>query len=158
LTRQNERLYQIVHEVFVRSLWPPLSQPGEPSHLHIRGEGVSRSPADEPFLCFERRAKGDVVFVSEKPAAVDANLSQTPSPAVADWKILGSAQRRYHGAVLQHGSLLIERSPAAPELKGLRDLAGRSAAEEAVISAVSSGLSDDLGLRLHPTDLPPELE
>jgi lipoate-protein ligase A len=158
LTRQNERLYQIVHEVFVRSLWPAIGQPSQRSPLHIRGEGTSRSPADEPFLCFERRSKGDVVFVSEKSPTAAANLSQTSSPPRADWKIIGSAQRRYHGAVLQHGSLLMERSLSAPELKGLRDLAGRSAAEDAVISAVTSGLSDALGLRLHRTNLPRELE
>jgi lipoate-protein ligase A len=158
LARQNERLYQIVHEVFVRSLWLPNSQPTEPSHLHIRGEGTSRSPADEPFLCFERRAKGDVVFVSGSPTATDANLSQASSPSRGDWKIIGSAQRRYHGAVLQHGSLLMERSLSAPELKGLRDLASRFAAEDAVISSAGSGLSQALGLRLHPTDLLPELK
>ena len=37
-------------------------------------------------------------------------------------KIAGSAQRRSPGAVLQHGSVLIARSPAAPELDGLNDL------------------------------------
>jgi lipoate-protein ligase A len=158
LARQNERLYQIVHEVFVRSLWPPNSQPGEPSRLHIRGEGIARPPADEPFLCFQRRAKGDVVFVSENSSSIAVNLSQNPSPAKDDWKIIWSAQRRHRGAVLQHGSLLIERSPSAPELPGLRDLAGRSAAEDAVISAATSGLSNALALRLHPTKLPAELE
>jgi lipoate-protein ligase A len=158
LARQNERLYQIVHEVFVRSLWPPNNQPDEASHLHIRGEGIALPPADEPFLCFQRRAKGDVVFVPEKSGSTAVNLSQNPSPAAADWKIIGSAQRRHHGAVLQHGSLLIERSQSAPELQGLRDLAGRSAAEDAVISGVIGGLSIALALRMRPTKLPAELE
>jgi lipoyl(octanoyl) transferase len=57
---------------------------------------------NEPFLCFERRAEGDVLLGRQK--------------------IAGSAQRRRQGAVLQHGSLLWERSPAAPELPGLADL------------------------------------
>jgi lipoyl(octanoyl) transferase len=56
----------------------------------------------EPFLCFQRRAAGDVV--------------------VGDFKVLGSAQRRRQGALLQHGSLLLGRSAAAPELPGLREL------------------------------------
>lgn len=158
LTRQNERLYQIVHEVFVQSLWLPTSQPNELPHLHIRGEGFARPPADEPFLCFQRRAKGDVVFVSDTSGSIAVSLSQNPSPAMADWKIIGSAQRRHQGAVLQHGSLLIERSPSAPELLGLHDLEGRSAAQDAVISAVASGLSNVLALRLHPSELPAELE
>jgi lipoate-protein ligase A len=158
LARQNERLYRIVHEVFVRSLWPPSSQPSERSHLHIRGEGSGRAAADQPFLCFERRAKGDVVFVSENVQAPAVNLSQTASSSQHDWKIIGSAQRRYRGAVLQHGSLLLERSRSAPELKGLRDLAEGSAGENSVIYAVARGLSDALGLRLHATNLPSELE
>ena len=51
-------------------------------------------------------------------------------PASGDWKILGSAQRRSRGALLQHGSLLLETSPAAPELPGLSDLAGWDFAAE----------------------------
>lgn len=51
------------------------------------------------FLCFERRSCGDVVWGSEK--------------------VMGSAQRRIPGAVLQHGSLLLAPSPHAPLLRGL---------------------------------------
>ena len=40
-------------------------------------------------------------------------------------KIAGSAQRRSSGAVLQHGSVLLARSPAAPELEGLKELTNR---------------------------------
>jgi lipoate-protein ligase A len=39
---------------------------------------------------------------------------------------MGSAQRRRHGAVLQHGSLLLARSDAAPELPGIAELTGQS--------------------------------
>lgn len=58
----------------------------------------------QPFLCFQRRAPGDVL--------------------VGDVKIAGSAQRRSRGAVLQHGSVLLARSTDAPELDGLAELAG----------------------------------
>jgi lipoate-protein ligase A len=54
------------------------------------------------FLCFQRRSAGDVLL--------------------GDVKIAGSAQRRSRKAVLQHGSLLLARSPLAPELAGLVDL------------------------------------
>lgn len=57
----------------------------------------------EPFLCFERRAVGDVLLEGSK--------------------ICGSAQRRRRGAVLQHGSILLARSSAAPELPGIAELA-----------------------------------
>ena len=61
------------------------------------------SKAPEPFLCFERRAKGDLLL--------------------GDHKVGGSAQRRRRAAALQHGSLLWARSEFAPELPGITDLA-----------------------------------
>ena len=41
---------------------------------------------------------------------------------VGDHKLVGSAQRRSKGGVLQHGSLLIAKSSYAPSLVGLHDL------------------------------------
>jgi lipoate-protein ligase A len=64
----------------------------------------------EPFLCFQRRTAGDVL--------------------VGRTKIAGSAQRRRRGAVLQHGSVLLRRSPAAPELPALEDAAGKTVEAE----------------------------
>jgi lipoate-protein ligase A len=58
--------------------------------------------AAAPWLCFQRRAVGDVL--------IDGH------------KVVGSAQRRARGAVLQHGSILLAASPAAPELPGINDL------------------------------------
>jgi lipoate-protein ligase A len=68
---------------------------------------LCRSPAkrpreQEPFLCFQRRAERDVL--------------------VGDAKIAGSAQRRHRGTLLQHGSVLLRRSAAAPELEGIMEL------------------------------------
>jgi lipoate-protein ligase A len=40
-------------------------------------------------------------------------------------KVLGSAQRRRRGAILQHGSLVLQTSPQAPEVPGLTELTGR---------------------------------
>ncbi len=59
---------------------------------------------EEAFLCFERRSAGDLLL--------------------GGYKIGGSAQRRHRDAVLQHGSLLLDRSPAAPELPGIAQLVG----------------------------------
>jgi lipoate-protein ligase A len=41
---------------------------------------------------------------------------------LAGHKILGSAQRRRKGAILQHGSLLLRRSPWTPQHPGLQDV------------------------------------
>jgi lipoate-protein ligase A len=38
------------------------------------------------------------------------------------FKIVGSAQRRRQGAILQHGSILLRQSDRTPELPGLADL------------------------------------
>lgn len=64
---------------------------------------TQKSAAPPPFLCFQRRAEGDVV--------------------IGDWKVAGSAQRRRRGAVLQHGSILLGTSKNAPELSGVREIA-----------------------------------
>jgi lipoate-protein ligase A len=125
--------------------------------LKIRGNESKVQVGHEPFLCFERQSSGDVVFVSEDVAKSDATLSQIPASMLA-CKILGSAQRRYRGAVLQHGSLLLERSPAAPELVGWRDLSEQSVATEAIISAVADRLGATLHLQLREAKMPPEPE
>ena len=41
-------------------------------------------------------------------------------------KIVGSAQRKQRGALLQHGAILLAASPHARELPGIRELSGRS--------------------------------
>jgi lipoate-protein ligase A len=65
----------------------------------------SESPAGraQPFLCFERRMRGDVLC--------------------RDAKVAGSAQRRQRGGLLQHGSVLLVRSRSAPQLAGIYETA-----------------------------------
>lgn len=100
LGRQPLPLYRLMHRAFIAaaiSLAPQLA--GE---ISLCENPPRQAPRDEPFLCFQRRAAGDVVLRGSK--------------------IIGSAQRRRHGAVLQHGSVLFARSNFAPELPGLFDL------------------------------------
>ncbi len=66
-----------------------------------RVQRTTRQP--KPFLCFQRHHPGDVL--------------------IGENKIVGSAQRRRKNAMLQHGSILWQRSEFAPELPGLTDLA-----------------------------------
>jgi lipoyl(octanoyl) transferase len=157
LTKQNEKLYRIVHEVFIEILSLPGHLPDSVRPLHIRGEGTKIRPADEPFLCFQRQSPGDVVIVAADSAENPATLPRIPA-SLPVAKILGSAQRRYRGALLQHGSLLLERSPTAPELKGWRDLADPTVAIDALITAAACQLGQALHFELHEGKLPPELE
>jgi lipoate-protein ligase A len=88
-------IYARVHEQVVRAL----AEQG--IHATLRGEALAEREGE--FLCFGRGDARDIV--------------------IAGQKILGSAQRRRRGAVLQHGSLLIRRSEHAPQFPGMLDLA-----------------------------------
>lgn len=68
---------------------------------------ISRDGAPAGMLCFLHPAAGDVMF--------------------NECKVMGSAQRKRNGAVLQHGSLLLGTCPAAPWLPGLADLGAPTA-------------------------------
>jgi lipoate-protein ligase A len=156
LRKQNEKLYRIVHEIFIEILAPPGDTSESIRELQIRGEVIRIPPGEEPFLCFQRKSSGDVVFITANNFN-DANMSARTEPPLTT-KILGSAQRQYRGALLQHGSLLLERSPAAPELKGWRDVGDPTVAVKAVISTAARQLGQALHLELHEEKLPEELE
>lgn len=93
-----------------------------------------RPPAEQPFLCFERRARGDVV--------------------VGPSKIAGSAQRRQRQAILQHGSILLETSPHAPQVPGLREIADFQGSPDSLARELQSAFAHQLRLALlvHPLD------
>jgi lipoate-protein ligase A len=95
-----------------------------------------RSAAREPFLCFQRRTAGDIIFNNQK--------------------IVGSAQRRCRGAVLQHGSILLATSQHAPELPGIRELVGRRFETRDLAERLRAALSDrlkfDFAAELPPSD------
>jgi lipoyl(octanoyl) transferase len=99
LAARAEKLYFAAHETLIEMLAQlritvTLCEPAANRRLR---------PDEEPFLCFQRRVRGDVL--------------------VGTHKVAGSAQRRQRGAVLQHGSILLARSPFAPELPGISELA-----------------------------------
>ena len=85
---------QLLYDTFHAALVRLLRERGIAAAQHPGRESAAAD--QEQLLCFDRRARGDVVIAAETGA--DGH------------KILGSAQRRLRGAVLQHGSLLL-RSP-----------------------------------------------
>ncbi|WP_417848398.1 lipoate--protein ligase family protein [Thalassoglobus sp.] len=87
------RIYNEVHECIIELLLD------EGITSHLRGDAAF---AEKPFLCFGRGDERDIV--------------------IGDHKIVGSAQRRRQGAVLQHGSILLAQSEYAPEFPGIREL------------------------------------
>ena len=72
-------------------------------------------------------------------------------------KIVGSAQRRRAGAVLQHGSLLLARSSRTPELPGVCDVADESAGNHDWSDRLLAANSPALGLRRVAVEVPDEV-
>src|SRR5437667_354501 len=68
-------------------------------------------------------------------------------------KIVGSAQRRRKGAVLQHGSVLLRRSLFALELPGIAELAGVEIRPKELALASAELVSHRLCLSLQPESL-----
>ncbi len=81
---------------------------------------------EEPFLCFLRRHPLDVVSNQHK--------------------LVGSAQRRSRGALLQHGSILIGRSLFAPELPGVLELCGQRFDAELLVQELKQEVLRAVGL------------
>jgi lipoate-protein ligase A len=94
-------LYDAMHRSFIKTLahWGIKASLYAPPKPPV----VTHGQAIEPFLCFQRRSAGDVIIGGQK--------------------VVGSAQRRHRGSVLQHGSVLLRQTAAAPELPGICDLA-----------------------------------
>ena len=90
--------------------------------------------ANQPFMCFARRSCGDLLVGSEK--------------------IAGSAQRRTKAGILQHGSILLARSPFAPEFPGLAELLGRPIGLDEFADAFVAAIAEELKCRMVPGSLP----
>jgi lipoate-protein ligase A len=89
-----------IYDLFHDSLISVLQKLGIPAVKCMDPPTVDRN--NQPFLCFLRRSSGDVLL--------------------HEAKIIGSAQRRNKTHVLQHGSILLKRSPFSPELPGILEL------------------------------------
>jgi lipoate-protein ligase A len=107
------------------------------------GCGASDAPGsakkkEKPFLCFQRFTEGDVVL---------------PDAENRTHKVVGSAQRRSLSAVVQHGSVLLDRSEAAPELPGICDLTGTTIPIPELREAWLDRLQTRLNLVWEPSEL-----
>ncbi len=121
LGRRRQWTYEAVH----RTLIDVLAEWEIEARLHGDEEGPEGKSGD--FLCFQRRSPGDIVL--------------------AGVKIVGSAQRRAANAILQHGSILLRRSVAAPELAGLCDVSGVNVKLPELMVAWQQRLADVLRFR-----------
>lgn len=100
------------------------------------------APSEEPFLCFLRRADGDLLVEGPHPRGMHADGVN------GRYKVGGSAQRKRHGALLQHGSLLLAQSSCAAELPGLAELAVLEITATELAPILARKLGGRLDLRL----------
>lgn len=120
---------------------------GDAQRLTLCNPDGGAHPAEEPFLCFLRRADGDLLVGPPHPGAVHGR------PVNGRYKVAGSAQRKSRGALLQHGGVLLRRSPSAPELPGLGDLGLMAESASSFERVLVRKFSDGLNLRLSTTEL-----
>jgi lipoate-protein ligase A len=128
LARTPRSAYEAVHD----SIIAVLAEFG----VEACRRGISGPGRDEQFLCFQRGDCNDVL--------------------VSGSKILGSAQRRRKGAVLQHGSLILRRSSFTPEVPGLLDLAGFTQEPETLAERLAKRLGLALARNPREDELEPE--
>ena len=119
LARQGVALYEAVHEALADLLR------AQGLMVSRRGTGAGEI-GTRPFLCFTDRDAADIV--------------------ARGTKIVGSAQRRRSGAILQHGSMLLVHSPLTPELPGAGDLGPVGTDESAWSALVRERVPRALGL------------
>ena len=93
---------------------------GVPARLHEPPDAHRDTP-----LCFRHFTAGDLL--------------------VGGAKVVGSAQRRQRGALMQHGGILLAGSPFAPELPGLRELAGRDLTRDETAAAIGCAFERGTG-------------
>jgi lipoate-protein ligase A len=134
LARPNTALYRAVHAAIGEVLAERAVAARRHGDSATAGEDVASSPGSRPFLCFADRDGEDLV--------------------AGGAKVVGSAQRRRAGAILQHGSLLLKRSTTTPELPGVGDLAGLPTDPRAWSVLVADRLCEALGLEPATADLP----
>jgi lipoate-protein ligase A len=80
-------------------------------------------------------------------------LHQTPADLlVGGAKVVGSAQRKQRGALMQHGGTLLAASPAAPQLSGIAELTGRRLTAQEVAAAVAARFGRDTGAAVERGD------
>jgi lipoate-protein ligase A len=105
-----------------------LAEFGILAQLH---QGRTREHLDGP-LCFRHFSDGDLML------------------DVA--KIVGSAQRKVRGGLMQHGGLMLAGSPFTPVLPGIRELKGKVLAIPTTCAALQRHFQQQTGWNLVPAD------
>lgn len=124
--------------------WQP---PGESwicrAHHAITDALGPRGIPTRAVVCGEERKLGDVLCFQH----------QTPGDLLcAGSKVVGSAQRKSRGALLQHGGILLKRSEYAAHLPGIAELAGVPLDPAALAETLAAAFATAFDWHLEPSD------
>lgn len=102
--------------------------------LGVRGVSFvgGESARHGEFLCFQQFTPGDVLCGGRK--------------------IVGSAQRKHHQALMQHGSVLLAQSNFTPELPGICELADTTIDPQTLCAALAAAFAEATGWEVQPSD------
>lgn len=85
-----------------------------------------------PFLCFQQHTPGDLTCRGHK--------------------VVGSAQRKYRHALMQHGGILLKTSEVTPQLPGIEDLTEKPVSAADCQIAILEEFARQTQWRLSPQD------
>lgn len=129
-------LYRLVHQAIIAVLrsFAVHAVAYREQQYHEQWRAEREQPGGESaFLCFSRRTDEDLT--------------------VGGYKVLGSAQRRARGAILQHGSLLLRASEHASELPGIRELTSRDLSFDSLVRPLAREIGGRLDVDFENSDL-----
>jgi lipoyl(octanoyl) transferase len=109
-----------MHKIIARAL----------NSLDIHAATVSQERPFDGLLCFQHQTPGDLTIKGAK--------------------VVGSAQRKQRGALLQHGAILLATSPHARNLPGIRELTGRDLPVSELIPAIEREFIQETGWTTTP--------
>jgi len=146
LSRDTQSLYNAVHQAIITTLNHCLAAAQSSWRAEPYEQSAGLNAGDEPFLCFQRRSAGDILLGDK-----------TADPEVLKLKIVGSAQRRRQGVVLQHGSILLRPSRVAPELQGISGITHVIISPTDLLDQLPDRLAKELSFDLTEYSLPTEI-
>lgn len=115
-------------ESWLRRMHTVLTQALQDLGVSVRVCGEHEEKKRGEVLCFLHHTPGDLLL--------------------GECKVVGSAQRKQRGALLQHGSILLGTSPHTPILPGLRALTGLPLCSESVCAATVEVLQRSTGWKI----------
>ncbi len=111
---QSPHIWQGMHVVIAKAL--------ASLGANVESHPSRDSSAFEGPLCFHHFAQGDLLMQAKK--------------------VVGSAQRKRRGAIMQHGGILLSQSRYTPSLPGICELSGRQISSEELINAITHVLDE----------------